>query len=343
MKKYNVEGNIDFFAELYKSLDDDEKDDDNNICLITNQQLSSNFVELKCGHKFNYLPLYNDVLNHKKKFNNMEGSATRLKHNEIRCPYCRTKQTGLLPYYEELNLPKISGVNYIDANYDPDLDTVPVSTYYKKCQFLTPNMCFNVNSQNITEVYKQNTIPSLNVEDCKFIQCHHMGTQINHVPGYGNTLGDNYGDEKYYCWSHKKNVINNHKKAKINKIKEEKKLAKQKEKEDLQNAKNEAKQKAKDEKQKAKEEAKKSSSKKTKMATIMPVDETSENIIIGVSSVAVAVAEVVSVAEAAPILLCQEILQSGKNKGTHCGNKIFENNVCKRHANKVKINNITNN
>ena len=47
MKKYNVEGNIDFFAELYKSLDDDEKDDDNNICLITNQSLSSNFVELK--------------------------------------------------------------------------------------------------------------------------------------------------------------------------------------------------------------------------------------------------------------------------------------------------------
>ena len=138
----------------------------------------------------------------------------------------------------------------------------------------------------------------------------------------------------------KKNVINNYKKAKINKIKEEKKQAKQKEKEEMQNAKNEAKQKAKDEKQKAKEEAKKSSSKKTKMATIMPVDETSENIIIGVSSVAVAVS--VAEAVAAPILLCQEILQSGKNKGTHCGNKIFENNVCKRHANKPKIVSITN-
>jgi hypothetical protein len=188
-------------------------------------------------------------------------------------------------------------------------------------------------------VYKQNTIPSLNVEDCKFIQCHHMGTQINHVPGYGNTLGDNYGDEKYYCWLHKKNVINNYKKAKINKIKEEKKLAKQKEKEDLQNAKNEAKQKAKqetkeakEEKQKAKDELKKSSSKKTKTVTKIPLDESSENIIIGVS-------EVVTV----QVLLCQEILSSGKNKGTHCGNKIFENNVCKRHANKVKTNTITNN
>ena len=36
MKKYKVEGNIDFFSELYKSLDDDEsKENDENICLIS--------------------------------------------------------------------------------------------------------------------------------------------------------------------------------------------------------------------------------------------------------------------------------------------------------------------
>ena len=162
MKKYSVEGGIDFFAELYKSLDDDEPnnktDEDKNKCLITNQTLTDKFVEMSCGHKFNNIPLYNDVLNHKKKFNNMEGSATRLKHNEMRCPYCRKKQTGLMPYYEELNLPKVSGVNYIDANYDVETDSVPMTSYYKKCEFLTPNVCFNVNSQNVIEVYKQNLV-----------------------------------------------------------------------------------------------------------------------------------------------------------------------------------------
>ena len=72
MKKYVVEGGIDFFAELYKSLDDEENnhktDEDNNICLITNKPLTDKFVEMNCGHKFNYLPLYNDLLNHKNKF-----------------------------------------------------------------------------------------------------------------------------------------------------------------------------------------------------------------------------------------------------------------------------------
>ena len=48
MKKYIVEGGIDFFAELYKSLDDEENnnktEEDNNKCLITNQLLTDKFV-----------------------------------------------------------------------------------------------------------------------------------------------------------------------------------------------------------------------------------------------------------------------------------------------------------
>ena len=68
MNKYIVEGGVDFFAELYKSLDVEEVyDNDNNKCLITNQQLLDKHVTLSCGHKFNYIPLYNDILNHKKK------------------------------------------------------------------------------------------------------------------------------------------------------------------------------------------------------------------------------------------------------------------------------------
>ena len=111
-----MEGDIDFFAELYKSLDDDDnknktEEDDDNICLITKKQLTDKFVKMDCGHKFNYIPLYYDILNHKKKFNNMEGTTTRLKQNEIRCPYCRKRSVGLLPHYEDLNLAKISGVN----------------------------------------------------------------------------------------------------------------------------------------------------------------------------------------------------------------------------------------
>jgi hypothetical protein len=331
MKKYIVEGGIDFFAELYKSLDDDENnnktEEDNNKCLITNQPLTDKFVEMSCGHKFNYLPLYNDVLNHKKKFNNMEGSATRLKQDEMRCPYCRKRSTGLLTYYEELNLPKVVGVNHIDSNYDGYTDTIPTNSYYKKCEYLTPNIHFNFNSENVVEVYKSN----LNLEDCKYIKCSYMGTQIDYPSNF-----DNYGDDKHYCWNHKKMVIRNYKNKIAEKIKEEKKNLKLKEKEELQKAKNEAKQKAKEEKEKAKEELKKSvqlakQNKKTKTAinnltndlindNTIVIDLTNENVVIN--------------------SLCQEILKSGENKGTQCGNKAFENNLCKRHTKKQLTTNI---
>ena len=70
MNKYNIEGGIDFFAELYKSLDNEESkektEEDNNKCLISNQLLTDKHVTMKCGHKFNYIPLYYDILNHKK-------------------------------------------------------------------------------------------------------------------------------------------------------------------------------------------------------------------------------------------------------------------------------------
>ena len=331
MKKYIVEGGIDFFAELYKSLDDDEDnnktEEDNNKCLITNQPLTDKFVELSCGHKFNYLPLYNDVLNHKKKFNNMEGSATRLKQDEMRCPYCRKRSTGLLTYYEELNLPKVVGVNHIDSNYDGYTDTIPTNSYYKKCEYLTPNIHFNFNSENIVEVYK----PSLNLEDCKYIKCSYMGTQIDYPSNF-----ENYGDDKHYCWNHKKMIIRNYKNKIAEKIKEEKKNLKLKEKEELQKAKDEAKQKAKEEKEKAKEELKKSvqlakQNKKTKTAinnltndlindNTIVIDLTNENVVIN--------------------SLCQEILKTGENKGTQCGKKAFENNLCKRHTKKQLTTNI---
>jgi hypothetical protein len=109
--KYNIEGDIDFFSELYKSLDFEDDNNDENKCLITNQNLTDRFVKLKCGHSFNYLPLLQDIKNHKVKFNNMEGTHTKLKNDELRCPYCRKKQNELLPYYEDLYPEKINGVN----------------------------------------------------------------------------------------------------------------------------------------------------------------------------------------------------------------------------------------
>jgi hypothetical protein len=115
MVKYQIEGDINFYDELYKSIDEKDETNNDNVCLITGNALTDNFVKMVCGHTFNYLPLYYDVVNHKKKYNNMERSLVR--STEIRCPYCRTVQKQLLPYYENLGLEKVHGVNYYDESY----------------------------------------------------------------------------------------------------------------------------------------------------------------------------------------------------------------------------------
>lgn len=106
-KLYNTSG-IDFYAELYSSLDNEEESN-KMVCLITDEALTEKHVVLQCGHKFNYLALFNDIKAHKSKLNSLE--ANYVKINEIRCPYCRARQNSLLPYYPELGLPQIIGVN----------------------------------------------------------------------------------------------------------------------------------------------------------------------------------------------------------------------------------------
>ena len=309
MTKYKIEGNIDFYDELYKSLDIEENeqktDEDNNLCLITNEPLTDKYHEMACGHKFNYLPLFLDIKNHKQKFNGMEGSSSRLNTDEIRCPYCRKKHKGLLPYYEELNLAKVHGVNYIDINIKTHSNS-SYSSNYKTCEFLTDNTSFDPSGNNPVETNPQNS------GNCKFFKCFHMGCQINYYNGI--TEGNNYGDEKYYCWSHKKQIVKKYKQEIKDKAKDEANKAKLIAKEEAKKAKDEEKKKAKDEKQKAKEEKKK---------TKKP-NHNSENVVLGPSIIT-------DLAGIELIIGCKEILKTGPNKGTHCGCIIVSENMCKRH------------
>jgi len=302
MSKYKIEGGIDFFSELYKSLDEDEKNNNDNLCLITNLPLEDNCFKMDCGHIFNYLPLYLDIKNHKQKFNGMEGNSSRLNKNEIRCPYCRKKHKGVLPYYEELNLPKIDGVNYIDPNYKVNLNT---SSCYKTCQFLTPNPNFNPNGENVSETNVYNNI------NCKFFLCLHMGSKINFH--YGQETGENYGDDKYYCWNHKKQMIKKYKTEIASKNKEEAKKTKLLAKEEIKKQKEAEKMKAKEEKQKEKQKEKEE--KKQKKLNIV-----ADNIVLSTNTD-------ISLNE-----FCLEILKTGPNKGNKCGCKIYNDNMCKRHS-----------
>lgn len=97
---------LDFIDEIDLSIESD-----NQKCLISYENLDSDSVELICGHKFNYIPLINDVFKQKFIFR-------KKKYKYINCPYCRQLHTDLLPYYDHLNVIKIFGVNTDDEKYE---------------------------------------------------------------------------------------------------------------------------------------------------------------------------------------------------------------------------------
>tara|TARA_B100001059_G_C17778699_1_gene552809 strand:- start:471 stop:1079 length:609 start_codon:yes stop_codon:yes gene_type:complete len=82
----------------------------NDICLITQETLLDNYITLKCGHKFNYLPLYNEVVKQKIVPSSLE--TIRVKVNEIKCPYCRTITPNIMPFIDISGVKLIKGVNY---------------------------------------------------------------------------------------------------------------------------------------------------------------------------------------------------------------------------------------
>lgn len=183
--KYIIENNIDFFNELYTSFNDNKDintviNSVDDLCLISNLQLTHNYVELKCGHKFNYEPLFKDIFNHKKKFNNMEQIKTKLKQNQIRCPYCRNIQDELLPYYENLGYPKEHGINFFDVNKGYNDNTGFVTPLSQQCQYQIINLDASGNSHTH--------------------QCNHFGY-------VHSMLKNKYNNGNNYCYSHKIAVV----------------------------------------------------------------------------------------------------------------------------------------
>jgi hypothetical protein len=104
---YIIEDNFNFFEELKNS--EEENSSSENICLLSNQLLDKNAITLECNHKFNFLPLYNEIVQ-QKNYNNLE--TTRLKSYQIKCPYCRLVSNKLLPHIKINDKTKfIFGVN----------------------------------------------------------------------------------------------------------------------------------------------------------------------------------------------------------------------------------------
>ncbi len=102
----NEDDTFDFQKELFELLSTEDTVND-NVCLISNLPLEDTCVKLVCGHKFNYDSIFNEI-KYQKNPNHLE--TQKLYTNELKCPYCRTIQKGLLPSRD--NFQNLHGVNW---------------------------------------------------------------------------------------------------------------------------------------------------------------------------------------------------------------------------------------
>ena len=99
-----------------------------NICLISKDKLHPNHITLKCNHKFNYIPIYKEVLYQKTKSNPIY-EVTKLQSYQIKCPYCRTITNKLLPF---IQYPSVKLAKNIHSTGSDCLPTTKCSHIIKK-------------------------------------------------------------------------------------------------------------------------------------------------------------------------------------------------------------------
>jgi hypothetical protein len=117
--------------DMNEMVEEEEKDGKTNLCLISGEKITEPSVKLDCGHTYNYIPLYKDVINQKKKFWGLD--TDKLNMNEMRCPYCRKKQNKLLSFYDLPEVEKIHGINWLD-------ETLLTTTYnHGVCEYKCEN------------------------------------------------------------------------------------------------------------------------------------------------------------------------------------------------------------
>ena len=149
---------LNYLSENTETAENTEK------CLISNEILQPNAITLECNHKFNYIELYNEVVEQKTK-KILDNS--KLKLNEIKCPYCRAISKNLLPYFKYYNTKPIKGVDY-----PPDLSIKLNQCHYieknselcgkNACITKFGNFCNNHIKYNIKEeIILTNTSPSV--------------------------------------------------------------------------------------------------------------------------------------------------------------------------------------
>ena len=104
---YLLEGGGNFHSELLEAICNDVSNQPLKVCLITAMPLEKNYITLNCGHDFNYKSILGEITKQKKSISMLE--TQKLDKYQLKCPYCRRIQNGILPFNKSFT--KIKGVN----------------------------------------------------------------------------------------------------------------------------------------------------------------------------------------------------------------------------------------
>ena len=292
MSKYIIEGNIDFYDELYKSLGNTKDNtEETELCQISGLPLTDNNVTLECKHKYNYDALYKEICKQKYTFRtyNIEALSKddyqRFREENvdyyIRCPYCRHVQFTLLPYYENSGCEKKYGINSLvkeqnDNNYSIKHGMGSNYHYMSYGYTFHPGVCCKIvevkYGKNFFCTAKSSAlVPMMNKSFC-----------VNHIRPEVKQYNKDKKDEE-------KALKKEQKEQEKEKIKLEKQLQKQLEK----------------------ESKKKTVTKNTVIKKKIQIGEFNSN--------------------NSTICVCAALLKSGAKKGEQCGAKVKQDGLCARH------------
>ena len=98
---YLLEGGGDFHSELLEAICKNETNTPLKLCLITAMPLEKNHITLSCGHNFNYKSILEEITKQKKSISILE--TQKLEKYQLKCPYCRRIQNGILPFNENFS------------------------------------------------------------------------------------------------------------------------------------------------------------------------------------------------------------------------------------------------
>ena len=165
--EYEVEGEIDFFNELKQMTTASTAPTDSTapLCLITDEPLRRDHITLQCGHRFNYVPLFKDVLFQKCALLPKNLSASIITTYTKTAPAAAATQSALPTYQTQTKTqtqtPSVLSVMY---NSSYNLETTKLQYNEMKCPYcrtITPHILPYYPYPDVSKVKYVNIPPNL--------------------------------------------------------------------------------------------------------------------------------------------------------------------------------------